>query len=160
MGSHFKAISLHQPWATFIALGWKRVETRSWATSYQGPLAIHAAKTTRHLDGAYALAGRAGMNSALLPADGDWPLGAVVAVVRLAGCSQVHQHLELRWRHLDMVLGDLSPGRFGWRLEDCRRLATPVRAIGRQGFWTLDEQTTRAVVAQLEPTGADAGVRS
>src|SRR5260370_42620635 len=30
-----------QPWATLIALGAKRIETRSWSTPYRGPLAIH-----------------------------------------------------------------------------------------------------------------------
>jgi len=39
-----KALSLWQPWASAIALGSKRIETRGWATSYRGPLAIHAAK--------------------------------------------------------------------------------------------------------------------
>lgn len=39
-----KALSLWQPWASAIALGAKRVETRSWETLYRGPLLIHAAK--------------------------------------------------------------------------------------------------------------------
>ena len=39
-----KAISLWQPWATLIAVGAKRLETRSWESRYQGELAIHAAK--------------------------------------------------------------------------------------------------------------------
>lgn len=39
-----KALTLTQPWATLVAIGAKRIETRSWATSYRGPLAIHAAK--------------------------------------------------------------------------------------------------------------------
>jgi len=38
-----KALTLHQPWASLIAVGAKRIETRSWSTSYRGPLAIHAA---------------------------------------------------------------------------------------------------------------------
>lgn len=38
-----KALTLHQPWASLIAIGAKRIETRSWSTSYRGPLAIHAA---------------------------------------------------------------------------------------------------------------------
>lgn len=38
-----KAITLTQPWATLVAIGAKQIETRSWATSYRGPLAIHAA---------------------------------------------------------------------------------------------------------------------
>jgi len=39
-----KAITLWQPWASLVALGVKTIETRSWATSYRGPIAIHAAK--------------------------------------------------------------------------------------------------------------------
>lgn len=39
-----RAITLTQPWATLVAIGAKRIETRSWATSYRGRLAIHAAK--------------------------------------------------------------------------------------------------------------------
>src|SRR6202030_3531482 len=39
-----KTLTLTQPWATLVALGAKRIETRSWRTSYRGPLAIHAAK--------------------------------------------------------------------------------------------------------------------
>jgi hypothetical protein len=39
-----KALTLTQPWATLIAVGAKRIETRSWATDYHGQIAIHAAK--------------------------------------------------------------------------------------------------------------------
>jgi len=39
-----KTISLIQPWATLIAISAKRIETRSWYTSYRGPLAIHSSK--------------------------------------------------------------------------------------------------------------------
>jgi activating signal cointegrator 1 len=38
-----KAITITQPWATLVAIGAKRIETRSWSTNYRGPLAIHAA---------------------------------------------------------------------------------------------------------------------
>ncbi len=37
-----KVLTLHQPWASLVALGVKTIETRSWSTSYRGPLAIHA----------------------------------------------------------------------------------------------------------------------
>lgn len=41
--SRWQAISLWQPWATFIVEGAKWIETRSWETKYRGPIAIHAA---------------------------------------------------------------------------------------------------------------------
>ncbi len=37
-----RTLTLTQPWATLVALGAKTIETRSWQTSYRGPLAIHA----------------------------------------------------------------------------------------------------------------------
>ena len=39
-----KALTLTQPWATLVAVGENSIETRSWGTSYRGPLAIHSAK--------------------------------------------------------------------------------------------------------------------
>lgn len=40
----YKVLTLTQPWATLVAIGAKHIETRSWPTSYRGPLLIHAAK--------------------------------------------------------------------------------------------------------------------
>lgn len=37
------AITIYQPWASLIACGAKKYETRSWATKYRGRIAIHAA---------------------------------------------------------------------------------------------------------------------
>ena len=39
-----KTLTFLQPWATLVALEAKRIETRSWRTSYRWPLAIHASK--------------------------------------------------------------------------------------------------------------------
>lgn len=43
-----KAITIWQPWASLLACGAKKYETRSWATKYRGPIAIHAAKKDTH----------------------------------------------------------------------------------------------------------------
>lgn len=37
-----KAITIWQPWASLLACGAKKFETRSWETHYRGPIAIHA----------------------------------------------------------------------------------------------------------------------
>ena len=39
-----KALTLHQPRASLVALGVKTIETRGWSTTYRGPLLIHAGK--------------------------------------------------------------------------------------------------------------------
>lgn len=42
-----KAITLTEPWATLVALGEKKIETRAhtFPSIYRGPIAIHAAKS-------------------------------------------------------------------------------------------------------------------
>ncbi len=39
-----KAISIREPWASMIREGIKSIETRTWYTSYRGPLLICASK--------------------------------------------------------------------------------------------------------------------
>ena len=39
-----KTLSVQQPWATFIAQGWKTIEVRTWRTDYRGALLIAASK--------------------------------------------------------------------------------------------------------------------
>ncbi len=37
-----RVLTLRQPWATLVAIGAKRIETRSWSTAYRGRILIHA----------------------------------------------------------------------------------------------------------------------
>lgn len=39
-----KALSIQEPWATRIAQGKKTIETRTWKTSYRGPILLCASK--------------------------------------------------------------------------------------------------------------------
>lgn len=40
-----KVLSLTEPYATLIKEEYKKIETRSWMTSYRGEVYIHASKT-------------------------------------------------------------------------------------------------------------------
>jgi hypothetical protein len=131
-----KALSVMQPWASLIACGAKRYETRSWATSYRGPLAIHASAgfprgaRARLDDAAFALAlARGGYPSA-----GALPLGRVVAVAVLADCVPTVPLVD-GLDSEERAFGDYAPGRWAWRLEGVRALPAPVPARGRLGLW-------------------------
>ena len=84
------AITLHQPWASLIALGIKTVETRSWpvpARLVGQRIAVHAGKRLVRQPGER-------IERELLARWGeDWrviiPTGAVVAAGTLAGMAQV-----------------------------------------------------------------------
>lgn len=131
-----KALSLWQPWASLVAYGVKRHETRCWQTNYRGPIAIHAAKT---LD----IAGAPDLLCQHVFGE-FWPkvlpTGVVVAIGDLTACEpteSVADHLTAA----DRAAGNFTRGRFAWRIENIRRLDTPVPLIGRQGLfnWTPEE---------------------
>ena len=108
-----KALTLWQPWATLVALGHKTVETRSWETSYRGPLAIHAARRVpRDWPGPHVLVGNPTRGYALAGDDYRWPLplGVIVATCRLVDVVPTHRTSPPSYQELDY--GDL-PSK-GW----------------------------------------------
>ena len=107
--SAMKALTIRQPHATLIALGVKHIETRSWPTTYRGPLAIHAGKHRPAVgwDFPYGAISHASFGSAQVsPSDRCWqppgtggmlagtkptmlPLGAIVATCKLVDCVPI-----------------------------------------------------------------------
>ncbi|MCD1257421.1 ASCH domain-containing protein [Paenibacillus athensensis] len=142
-----KVITIRQPWATLIALGEKRYETRSWQTAHRGVLAIHAGQT---LD---QLACRQEPIATMLQQYGftakTLPLGAVIATCQLVDCLRVAADKDGRaWLErfgADTVavdgneyrFGDYAAGRYAWELRE----VTPVRPSkvkGRLSLWEWD----------------------
>jgi len=139
---NIKALSVMQPWATLIALGAKRIETRSWSTSYRGPLAIHASS---RMSREAVLSLRAPPMREALAAGGyqqgsgpasnpcGLPLGVVIAVVTLVDVQRItQQHVPAE---PERSFGDYTPGRFAWFMRDVRCLPEPVEAKGALGLW-------------------------
>lgn len=132
-----KAITLWQPWATLIAIGAKRFETRGWATNYRGPLAIHAAKRpiqyvelNTHIYGALGEAGCRMPNRL--------PMGCVVCTVNLAAVYPAERAIELPFfGECERHFGDFTPGRFAWRLDNVQTIDN-IPARGSRGFWEWD----------------------
>lgn len=50
-----RILTLTQPWATLVAIGAKKIETRGWRAGYRGPIAIHAAIGLKPIGGEEAL---------------------------------------------------------------------------------------------------------
>lgn len=142
-----KVLSLTQPWATLVAIGAKRFETRSWATNHRGPLAIHAAKGFPRdckelcFDEPFAEAlAEAGVRKVA-----QLPLGQIIAICDLQGCYRMGSLLvpstDVLCRMAGVALspelefGDFSEGRYAWRLENARKLDEPIPAKGSLGLW-------------------------
>lgn len=155
-----KTISLWQPWASLIAIGAKRFETRGRPTNVRGRIAIHAAKKwlpdfvgPRATDARFtAPLYRAGIR--------DVPLGAIVATADLVACVEI----DAEPAEIDLVtpsgrlvetivippaepersFGDYTPGRFAWVLRDVVRLARPVQMNGHQGWFDVPDNVIAA----------------
>lgn len=131
-------ITLHQPWASLIALGAKRYETRSWKTPYRGTLIIHAGRV-HNLDAfredlriAYRPPFRAYLEKAGITVVTALPRGAALCVVDLVDCIPT-EFADVTDQ--ERAFGDFTPGRFAWKLENLRVFADPYIIRGAQGLW-------------------------
>ncbi|MBD2457702.1 ASCH domain-containing protein [Nostoc sp. FACHB-87] len=138
-----KAISLHQPWASLIPMGLKKHETRSWSTSYRGPLLICAAKKTsirQKLTHSYFLNK---YQQILAHTDNyieweDLPFGHAVALVDLIACISMNQAFIDQQPQTELDTGDWQVGRFAWRLDNIRRIVQPIPITGKQGLFNVE----------------------
>ena len=141
-----KTLTLTQPWATLVAIGAKRIETRSWSTAYRGPLAIHAAKgfpkwarefTVDPI--CYEAVRKHGIHSPQ-----GYPMGVVLATCKLVAVKLIVRFCADAARMLpptepELSFGDYTPGRFAWILEDVKQFAEPIPAKGALGLWDWDD---------------------
>jgi hypothetical protein len=153
-----KCITLTQPWASLIAVGAKKIETRSWNTNYRGPLAIHAAlkfpMKTRWLlarDPFRSEFIKAGYHIGPLKNLSWLPLGAVVATCELADIVPTETAIQFDYGLSDeeIKFGDYSPGRWAWRLDNVKKLPEPIPAKGALRLWETDAQVSAALLDSL-----------
>lgn len=138
----YKVITLTQPWATLVAIGAKKIETRSWGRDYRGPLLIHAAKGLSHLEdekGLITQMREPPFRKALLDAGittlGGVPRGVIIAVCNLTDVFRFTKESIKDIGEPERSFGDFALGRYGWRLENVRQLETPILARGQLGLW-------------------------
>ena len=134
-----KALSLLQPWASLVAMGVKKIETRSWQTAYRGTLFIHASlgkkgkvlthepPFSKHIQNFDAL-----------------PFGAVIGHVQLDDVVPVENlfYSDAKLNALTLeekAFGDYTKGRYAWLLSEPVMFAKPVAMKGGLGLWTFDE---------------------
>ena len=131
------AITLWQPWATMIAWGWKRIETR-FHDRFRGlfgqRIVIHAGLRTDsramgEID--YYLA-KPRSDRALAQHWRGWLTGVIVCTAKV---------VEARWLAEEdspaalIDCSEMSPARFGLVLDSVRPVDPPVAISGHQGVW-------------------------
>lgn len=143
-----KTLSLLQPWATLVADGAKKVETRSWKTDYRGLLGIHASKgfpkggkkafdqlcATEPFRGIlrFRLNRLMAVFSAHEFLERYMPMGALIATCTLIDCVKIPPHRPPP--EPELSFGDYSPGRYAWYLENVKTFR-PIPTKGKLGLW-------------------------
>lgn len=136
-----KALTIWQPWSHLKALNLKKYETRSWATSYRGPVAIHAAaKPIAQIRKLIPRTDLLRIQNLLYAGLDELPLGAVEGIGNLIACHLIDKAFVAKLSEQERRLGDFTLGRFAWEFEDIRLLDKPVPAKGAQGLWNWEER--------------------
>ncbi len=138
-----KVLSLLQPWASLVVMGRKKIETRSWSTSYRGELLIHASM------------GKAGQILSLdppftkyIPDFNALPFGYIIGKVTLDDVIPIEASFMSAAAMNELTLeerafGDYSSDRFAWLLSEPVQFENPVRTRGHLHLWEYQGEEIR-----------------
>lgn len=150
MSSILPAITLYQPWATWIIRGWKTIETRTHNkfSSLKGQrIFIHAGKITD---------GNAALNEFLSPEQIMLDPAEVINGF-IIGVAYVSDFTELTAEHSKAALIDCGlVRRWGLFLTEVTKLDEPLPIFGEMGIWYFDidkKVKVKKSEIQLKPEG-------
>lgn len=121
-----RAMSVKQPWATWIATGQKTVEMRSWKTDYRGPILI-CASSQRDMD--------------FEKLDQEqFPLGCTVCVVNLTDVSPMTATMADAAMPFEDNSGlkDEDFCGYGWTLAEPKVAVPPFPVKGKLHFYDVE----------------------
>jgi hypothetical protein len=166
-----KALPLYQPYASLVALGAKRFETRHFPV----PLSLFNQRIAIYATKGLGDPSKGGLTEKQLEAvcqdepfattlfhggyrnAGELPRGAIVCTVRISGDQEITQRFS---RHLqrgnpdEWMFGNYRPGRYAWVLNDLCRVEPIPCTTNHPGQFNVPA----ALAAQLgeePPPGAD-----
>lgn len=150
-----KALTLYQPWASLIAIGAKKIETRNWQTPYRGPVVITASlrfDDLKELDRAiymdqYKWGTASDFHRFAIEAIYEHekreigglipmlPLGYALCVVDLVDIIRMRTDWIATVSEKERVFGNYAPGRYAWILRNVRMFKEPIRCSGHLSLW-------------------------
>lgn len=115
-----KAISVKQPFASWLLDGTKHSEHRTWATKFRGEVAIHASQKP---DDEFMF--EWGINK------DHFLYGAIIGVLEIYDCV------------------DLGNGIFAWKVRN-PRIIPPIPAKGALSFWDVEQGIIDKILGDLK----------
>ncbi|CAM6119212.1 unnamed protein product [Calypogeia fissa] len=147
-------ITLHQPWASLLVYGIKRIEGRYWSCPMRGRLWIHAAskipenETVLAMEefyrDAYALDG---VTDIVFPK--HYPTSVLLGCVDVVGC--LYKEEVEKWDAVSAGVRMEAQTEFCWLCENPQKLVIPLEMRGRQGLYNLQNKLLEAAPSALRP---------
>ena len=132
-----KALTIHEPFATLIMQGIKRVENRSWFTGSTGDLIIHAGASDEFIKPWIWKSLELG------PLPEQLNPRMVLGIVKVVDCVKIvgeqGQRMPVEEKHKWVESHPYAFGPYCWILEDVRVLEKPFRWKGQQKLWDATE---------------------
>ncbi|KAG2488322.1 hypothetical protein HYH03_013172 [Edaphochlamys debaryana] len=150
MDAGLACLSMHQPWASLLVYGIKRIEGRTWDSNHRGRLWIHAAskepdpEEVAQLHAFYTTVhGLEGRTPAFPPA---YPTGVLV------GCVEVVDVLPSAavegWPGLPESLKMEAGSPFCFLCQAPKRLVVPQQLPGQHKLWQLPRSVAKIALSQ------------
>lgn len=130
-----KVLTIKQPYASLITMGYKKLEFRKWKTNYRGTVLIHAGK------GIDKMAMKKFENLNL-----ECPNGVIIAKCNLVDCIEITEAVRNELSKLqnpvyEKVIRDTEWKGYGFRLENVEKVG-PIEIKGKLGLWNYEDKKT------------------
>ncbi|XP_021752171.1 activating signal cointegrator 1-like [Chenopodium quinoa] len=150
-------LTMHQPWASLLVFGIKRVEGRSWPSPIRGRLWIHAAskvpepETIKAMEDFYKeIYAVNGIKDLKFP--DNYPTSRLIGCVEVVGCITCEELQS--WEELPEGVRLEGQTDYCWLCEQPQKLIIPFEMRGQHGVYNLERKIYEAAVRGLRPVEA------
>lgn len=125
-----KVLTIRQPWATLIMLGYKRFEFRSWQTKYRGDLLIHAGKGVD----------KEAMKRLAKYLPEELPYGKILGKVTLVDCIECNENFKNMClkENKDIYAKSSFVEKYAWQLDNVEVFDKQIDAKGKLSLWEYE----------------------
>ncbi|KAL8140020.1 hypothetical protein V2J09_006041 [Rumex salicifolius] len=147
-------LTMHQPWASLLVYGIKRIEGRSWPAPIRGRLWIHAAskvpdqETIKAMEEFYReIYAVNGVTDLRFPE--HYPVSRLLGCVEVVGCLKCEELTS--WKEVPEGVRLEGQTEYCWLCEQPQKLIIPFEMRGFQGVYNLENRIYEAAVRGLRP---------
>ncbi|BBN03674.1 activating signal cointegrator 1 [Marchantia polymorpha subsp. ruderalis] len=147
-------LTLHQPWASLLVYGIKRIEGRSWPSPIRGKLWIHAAskvpepETIKAMESFYReIYAVDGVTEIEFPK--YYPTSVLLGCVEVVGCLKLDE--LICWEDLSNGVRLEGQTEFCWLCESPQKLVMPLQMRGRQGIYNIQKSILDGASRAVKP---------